>query len=182
MGVHPLALTTGLTRHQIEQSVEDAAATIAIGNGPTLILTLGFDADRLLIEATGVIRDEDVLVVHAAPARQEYRVLYDIAQSLPGAGESGPPVGGVSTYGWSVDGLELADPLIDDLIERAEHGHDIDTLRIRIRPGRPAPLSIGDVIRLQLAPDVLAACAERADLDGVPVHEVIRRALRQRVA
>lgn len=181
MGTHPLALTDGLTRRQIEHGVEHAAATIAIGNGPTLILILGYDADRMLIEATGIIRDEDVLFVHAAPARPEYDTLLEIAEGLPGAGVVGPPTGNEVGHGWSVDGLALTDTLLAELIERAGRGHDLETLKIRIRPGRPAPLSIGDVVRVELEPSLFDACAARADLDKVPVHEVIRRALRREV-
>jgi hypothetical protein len=184
MGIHPLALTRGLTREDIEETLENAVATIAIGNGPTMVLILGVDQDKRLIEASGVIRNEDVLFVHAAPAREAYQRLFDISQALPGAGAAPPATGdgeGEGGWGWSVDGLELTDALIAELREKANVGYDVDILKIRVRTGGPAPLSIGDTIRLDLDAGLWAATSARADGDGVAVHELIRRALRQRL-
>lgn len=176
MGIHPLALTRGVNRAQIDNAVEHADATIAIGNGPTMVLIIGPDDTGQLIEAAGVIRDEDVLFIHAAPMRRAYQRLLDAALAQPGAGEHGTPAND-SAYGWSVDGLDLTDDLVTRLRTRAEHGHDIDVLRIRLRTGRPAPLSIGDIIRIELDPATYATAATRADAHGISVHELIRRTL-----
>lgn len=181
MGIHPLVLTRGVTRDQIEQTLENAAATIAIGNGPTMVLILGFAGDQL-VEASGVIRDEDVLFVYAAPARESYQPLLELAQSLPGAGEVGPPAGRSAEYGWSVDGLELSDSLIEQIIKNAVTGHDVDVLKVRLRTGRPAPLAVGDVVRLELEPKLHTAATMAADEQGMPVHELIRVALRAQLS
>lgn len=178
MVVTPLALTHGLSREQIEHAVADAATTVAIDNVPTRIMILAFAQDGQLLEATCVIRDEDLLFVHAGPAHARYEELLDTVSPSPSAVETPTAVHGpVSEY--SVDGLELTASLVDDLIRRAEHGHDLETLKVRLRPGRPAPLSVGDVVRLQLTSSLYAACATRADEEGFPVQEVIRQALRR---
>jgi hypothetical protein len=49
MGIHPLALTHGLSREQIELAVEEAETTVAIGNIPTRILILAFGGDGQLL-------------------------------------------------------------------------------------------------------------------------------------
>lgn len=180
MGIHPLALTRGVSREQIDQAVEHAAATVAIGNGPTMVLIIGPDDAGHMVEAAGVIRDEDVLFVHAAPMRPAYQRLLDAALAQPGAGHNGIPEG-ESGNGWSVDGLALTDDLVADLKARAEKGHDTDVLRIRLRTGRPAPLAIGDVIRLDLGAPVYTACAVQADAQGVSIPELIRHTLRARL-
>jgi hypothetical protein len=180
MGIHPLALTRGMSREQIDHAVEHSAATVAIGNGPTMVLIIGPDAAGQMVEAAGVIRDEDVLFVHAAQMRPAYQRLLDAALAQPGAGSNGVPEGD-SANGWSVDGLALTDELVADLKARAEKGHDVAVLRIRLRTGRPAPLAIGDVIRLDLSAPVYAACAERADAQGISIPELIRQTLRARL-
>ncbi|MCW2525494.1 MAG: hypothetical protein JWM76_354 [Pseudonocardiales bacterium] len=180
MGIHPLALTRGVNREQIDQAVEHAAATIAIGNGPTMVLIIGPDDAGQMVEAAGVIRDEDVFFVHAAPMRPAYQPLLDAALAQPGAGSNGIPEGETDN-GWSVDGLALTDELVADLKARAEKGHDTDVLRIRLRTGRPAPLAVGDVIRLDLPAPVYAACAEQADAHGLAIPELIRNTLRARL-
>lgn len=180
MGIHPLALTRGVTRDQIEQAVEHAAATIAIGNGPTMVLIIGPDNTGQLVEAAGVIRDEDVFFVHAAPMRSAYQPLLEAALAQPGTGSAAPPAT-TAAHGWSVDGLELADDLVAQLHARAEHGHDVDVLRIRLRTGRPAPLAVGDVIRLELTPSVHAASSARADADAMSIPDLIRATLRTRL-
>jgi hypothetical protein len=179
MGIHPLALTHGLSREQIELAVENAETTVAIDNLPTRILILAFGDDGQLLEATGVIRDEDVLFVHAGPARAGYKALLDTTGAPPSIHQRPAAPETTDTQRYSVDGVELTDGLIADLAERAQTGHDIDTLKIRLRPGRPAPLSVGDVIRVELTPALYSACASRADDEGVPVHDVMRRALRR---
>lgn len=182
MGIHPLALTHNLTRDEIEWAIEHSEATIAIDNGPTRIMIIGPAPDGRLLEVSGVIRDEDVLVVHADRARPDYEPLVSLARQLPGAGEAGPPPDTGDGFGWSVDGLALTPELIAQLQAEADSGYDVATLRVRLRTGRPAPLSVGEVFRIDLDPALYRAGAERADNDGVPIHEVMRRALRSALA
>ena len=176
MGISPAALTDGVSRSQLDHAVAHAAATIAVGNGPTMILVIGPDDSGQLIEAAGVIRNEDVLYVHAAQMRAAYQPLLDAAVAQPGAATAIPD--GNDPNGSSVDGLALSEATVNELREQAERGHDPDVLRLRLRTGRPAPLAIGDVLRLELDPATYAVCAARADADGVALPEFIRRTLR----
>jgi len=184
MAIHPLALTSGLTSAQIRHVVDHAEATMAIGNEPTMILILGRDADGTLIDASCVIRREDVLVVHAQLSRPEYGPLLDLALSLPGAGDDqivdfGSEDG---TWGRSVDGLALTDELAQELNERAERGHDEQVLRVRLRRGRPAPLAVGEVVRFELEEELFASVADIADDRGGSVADVAREAIDRRLA
>ncbi len=176
MTVSRAALNAGVTRPDLDHAVTNALATIALGNGPTRILVIGPDASGRLIEATGVIRDEDVLFVHAAPMRVEYKVLLERAVEQPGAPSSIPDPGQLDL--WSVDGIALTDSAIATVREKAMRGHDVDTLLRRLRSGRPAPLAIGDVFRVELDATTFAELADVADDQGVAVPEVIRQRLR----
>jgi hypothetical protein len=181
MAITPQALTHGLSREQIELAVAEAATTVAIDNVPTRIMILAFGEDGELLEATGVIRDEDLLFVHAGPAHTGYEALLDTASPSPSTADGNASADGTGLDA-SVDGVELTPSVVAGLIKRAEHGHDLETLKVRLRPGRPAPLSVGDVVRLELTSALHAACAARADDEGVPVQEVVRQALRRHLS
>jgi hypothetical protein len=177
MAITPLALMHGLSREQIELAVTEAATTVAIDNVPTRIMILAFGEAGQLLEATAVIRDEDLLFVHAGPAHAGYEALLDTTSPSPSEAKASAAAAGTGSD-FSVDGVELTPSRVAELIRRAETGHDLETLKVRLRPGRPAPLSVGDVVRLELNPALHAACAVRADSEGVPVQEVVRQALR----
>ncbi len=182
MAVHPLALKSGLNRAQIRHVVDNAEATMAIGNGPTMILILGRDIDGSLIEASCVIRKEDVLVVHAQLSRPEYLPLLELALTLPGGGiDSGLEDEEEAQWGRSVDGLSITNELAAELFQRAELGHDYDVLRVRLRRGRPAPLAVGEPIRLVLEPSLFSAASELADKWGVAIADVARTAIDRRL-
>lgn len=178
MSTHPLALTRGVSRAQIEYIVDHAEATLALGNGPTMILILGTTEHGERIELTGVMRDEDVLWVHARPAIDDYAPLFALAHDQAAAMPQLDDEADGGAYGVSVDAMALTEPLIDELIVAARDGHDIDTLRLRLRPGRPAPLSVGVQVRVTLSPALSVASSERADADGIALPELARRALR----
>jgi hypothetical protein len=173
MTVSRTALAPDVTRRDLDHAVANASATIAVGNGPTLVLVIGPDATGRPVEATGVIRDEDVLFVHAAPMRSEYQVLLERAVEQPGARSSIPSPHQLDR--WSVDGIELSDENVALVRERAINGHDIEILRRRLRPGRPAPLAIGDVVRVEFDPPTYAALSDEADAEGVSIAAVTRR-------
>lgn len=179
MAVHPNALRHGLTARQIRTAIDQGEATMAIGNAPTMILILGKDEDGTMIEVSCVIRGEDVIAIFAQPIRSEYLPLLELAHTLPGADGDHTPAGRGADGSWgrSVDGLELTDELALELNERAALGHDYDVLRLRLRGGRPAPLAVGEVVRLELESALFAEVAQRADELGVSIPEVMRRAI-----
>lgn len=179
MTVSRAALKAGVARPDLDHAMTNALATIALGNGPTRILVIGPDANGRLIEATGVIRDEDVLFVYAAPMRAEYEVLLERAVEQPGAPSSIPDPGQLDL--WSVDGIALTDTAIAAVRDKALRGHDVDVLLRRLRPGPPAPLAIGDVFRIEFDVATFAELSDVADDQGIAVPEVIRRRLRARV-
>ncbi|MCS5735559.1 hypothetical protein [Herbiconiux daphne] len=181
--VHPLALRYGLTREQISHAIDHGEATMAIGNGPTMILILGEDAAGEMIEVSCVIRGEDVLAIHAQALRPAYRPLLELAHSLPGADGDHTPAGAVDGgWGRSVDGLELTEQLAVALNDRAQRGHDYDVLRLRLRGGRPAPLAVGEVVRVHLDDRLHDAAAAKADELGISLPELVRRAVGRRLA
>jgi len=84
------------------------------------------------------------------------------------------------TYGHTRDGQPIDDTFIDTLADEAERGYSPEQLAGKRRGrGRP-PLGtrakkVGSV---RLDPELREQAAERADVDGVTVSEVVRRALR----
>jgi Ribbon-helix-helix protein, copG family len=84
------------------------------------------------------------------------------------------------TYGHSSSGMPIDDSVIETLADEAEAGYDVDeVIARRGKRGRPrlgsAPSTVESV---RLDPDLKERLARRAQLDGVPVSEVIREALR----
>ncbi|MCU4185584.1 ribbon-helix-helix domain-containing protein [Acidiferrimicrobium sp. IK] len=86
-------------------------------------------------------------------------------------------------YGVSSDGTVLADEVIERVQAEAEAGYDVDDLLKRRERGRPPMGSAAaDALAVRLDPDLRASVVERAEHDGVPQGEVVRRALRQYLA
>ena len=87
-----------------------------------------------------------------------------------------------TAYGESVDGLALTDALITRLFHEAEKGHDLERLKLRVRPGRPAPLPIGTPIEVEFSAELLDRASRVADTRGVSLNEFIRQVLRGYIA
>ena len=117
-----------------------------------------------------IVRSEDLLVVYAAPARPEYAAL---AASLPPLDRAEP-----GEYGLSADGCRLAGDLIARLAEDARRGGDLKRLRTRLRPGRPAPLTVGRTVAVAVGTELYEAVARAADQSGRTISEVVVDALR----
>ena len=83
-------------------------------------------------------------------------------------------------HGHTRDGTPIDDALIDELADEADRGYDVDEIISRRgRRGRPrlgADRSTVESVRLD--PELKDQLARRAAADGVPMSEVIRRALR----
>ena len=85
------------------------------------------------------------------------------------------------TYGHTKSGTPITDALVEQLADEAEHGYDLDTVIARRgKRGRPRlgtePSSVESV---RLDPELKALLVRRAEDEGVPVSEVIRKALRE---
>jgi len=85
------------------------------------------------------------------------------------------------TYGHTKSGTPITDELVEQLADEAEHGYDLDTVIARRgKRGRPRlgtePSSVESV---RLDPELKALLVRRAEDEGVPVSEVIRKALRE---
>ena len=81
-----------------------------------------------------------------------------------------------ATYGHTTSGA----PITDELSDEAEQGYDVDKIIARRgKRGRPrlgvAPSTVESV---RLDPDLKERLTRRAHDEGVPVSEVIRKALR----
>ena len=174
MEIHPSALIGGRSRQSIYDAIENARITTHIGNAPTQIFVLGEDGDGCLLEVSSVVRHEDILVVHVAEARADYRPLADMA--APAARPTD------RHYGTSADGLVLTDELVAELHAVAAAGYDVERLSTRTRPGRPAPLTVGGAVRLGLDRDLRARVDKEADRAGVPMGDYIEQALRAYLA
>lgn len=84
------------------------------------------------------------------------------------------------THGTTTSGKAIDDDLIEDLVDEAEAGYDVDDMIARRgQRGRPrlgsAPSTVESV---RLDPELKERLARRAEDEGVPVSEVIREALR----
>lgn len=172
MDIHPAATATGLTREGIYRATQQARLTTHIGNGPTQIFMIGEDDTGRLLEITAVVRHEDILVVHAAPARPDYLPML---AGLPDRPED------ADGYGRAADGLVLTHDLIHTLFDTADTGYDVDFLRNRTRPGRPAPMTVGTTVRLGLDPamrqTVDNTAAEHDMTSAAWVEDTLRNAL-----
>ena len=82
------------------------------------------------------------------------------------------------TYGTTRSGRTIDDDLVDELVEKAERGYDVDEI-LRRRGGRP-PIGSGraSVESVRLDPELRRALAERAERDQESTSAVIRKALR----
>ncbi len=84
------------------------------------------------------------------------------------------------TYGHTKSGTPIDDDLINELADQATAGYDVEELIARRgKRGRPrlgaAPSTVESV---RLDPELKERLARRAEVEGVPVSEVIREALR----
>ena len=77
----------------------------------------------------------------------------------------------------SAGGIPVTDELVDRLVEEAERGYDVPTLRRR-GGRRPLGSAAATVVPVRLDPELKAALAARAESDDVTASEVIRQALR----
>jgi predicted HicB family RNase H-like nuclease len=83
-------------------------------------------------------------------------------------------------YGHTKSGKPITEELIEELVDEAERGYDVDKLVARRgRRGRP-PLGDGPstIESVRLDPELKERLVRRAEQDGVAVSEVIREALR----
>lgn len=80
-------------------------------------------------------------------------------------------------YGFSRDGVEITDELIEKLAKEAEEGIDIS--RLKPRRGRP-PMGAGAayVFQVRLEPELRDALLKRAELEGTTPSDVARSILR----
>jgi hypothetical protein len=82
------------------------------------------------------------------------------------------------TYGRSRGGVELTDEVVKKMANRAENGLDVESLRRR--PGRPSMGSAAaEGLPVRFDPELREALDRRAQEEGVPAGEVVRRALRK---
>ena len=82
------------------------------------------------------------------------------------------------TYGTTRGGRTIDDDLVDELVDKAERGYDVDEI-LRRRGGRP-PIGSGpaSVESVRLDPELRRALAERAERDQESTSSIIRKALR----
>jgi hypothetical protein len=177
MDIHPPVLTGDISRHDIYAAIDQAFVTTHIGNEPTQLLILGKDETGRVLEITVVVKNEDVLVLFAADARPEYLALVDELNLVPEWSNITTSREPASKYGKSTDGLELTDSLINELYATAERGYDIERLSTRTRPGRPAPLTVGGVVRVGLDPKLYDAAREQAHDYGIAVSDLLEQVL-----
>lgn len=84
-------------------------------------------------------------------------------------------------YGKTKSGVEITDELIEQYVAEAEHGYDLD--KLKVRRGRPLlGRTPAKTFAVRLDPDLRAALDERAQMDGVTSAEVLRRAVRVHLA
>jgi hypothetical protein len=83
------------------------------------------------------------------------------------------------TYGKTASGKPITDELIEELVEKAEAGFDVDET-IRRRGGRP-PIgsAAASVESVRLDPELRQALTQRAERDNETASSVIRKALRK---
>ncbi len=177
MDIYPATLAN-VSRDDLFAAVQDAQLTTHVGNAPTQIFMVGSDTHGHLLEITTVVRQEDVFVVHAGPARAESLEMLRFVQSedLPA-----PSHGDEKVYGVSADEWELTDTTIEELHKTAEDGYDVPRLLTRTRPGRPAPMTVGTVVRIGLEERLLAKITLAATNEQQSEAEYVVTALRQLV-
>jgi hypothetical protein len=84
-----------------------------------------------------------------------------------------------TNYGRTRSGKPITDELIDELVEEATTGFDVDEI-VRRRGGRP-PMgaAAATVESVRLEPELRNALRERAEREGRTNSELIREALRR---
>lgn len=170
MQIHPEALAAGITHQGVLRATEQALLTTHNGNGPTLLFILGRDDQGRMLEVSAIVRHEDILVVHADEAREVYLALLELlSQRDPTS----------ATYGHAADGVRLTDHVVESLATAAAKGHDVEFLLDRTRPGRPAPMTFGTVVRVALDRELSAAVRDLAGTTGVSLADLIDKALHE---
>ena len=174
MEIHPLALTRNINEDTLRDSFDRGLVSAHAGNGPTRVFILGGEINEAPLEISCVIKNEDVLVYHAAAMRPQYRVL--LAALDPGQRQDidEPP-----PYGLSADEIPLTEGLIQELYEAAEQGHDAEWLGVRTRPGRPAPMSVGKKALVGLPSEIYAFVEAEAQKNRCSMAFVIATILQQ---
>jgi hypothetical protein len=83
------------------------------------------------------------------------------------------------THGKTASGKPITDELVEQLVDKAEAGHDVDET-LRRRGGRP-PIgsAAASVESVRLDPELRQALARRAERDRETTSSVIRKALRK---
>jgi hypothetical protein len=71
----PGALKHGVSPEAITHAVDHALTTSDAGEEPLRVLVIGPDLAGNLLEIIAIIRDQDLLVIHAMPMRPKYRHL-----------------------------------------------------------------------------------------------------------
>jgi hypothetical protein len=170
MHIHPDALAPGVTETAVFHATEHAILTTHNGNGPTLLFILGPDDEEQLLEISAVVRHEDILVVHADRARDEYLGLLEALAPI----DPGP-----APFGHAADGVALGEGVIERLATAAVTGYDVDYLLDRTRPGRPAPMTFGTVVRVGLDPTLSAAIRALASATSSSPTDVIHNAIHE---
>lgn len=169
MHIHDDALASHLSPSAVCHAIEHAILTTHNGNGPTLLFILGPDEDGRLVEVSAIVRHEDILVIHADRAREEYLGLVDVLE--PTDTEPAP-------FGHAADGIALTEEVVAHLAVAAIDGYDVGYLLDRTRPGRPAPMTFGTVVRVGLDPALSATTAAVAAATGSSPADVIDAAIR----
>ena len=84
------------------------------------------------------------------------------------------------SYGHTKSGTPVTDELVEQLVDEAERGYDVDQLIARRGTrGRPRLGSQPSTVEsVRLDPELKELLVRRAEDQGVPVSEVIREALR----
>lgn len=81
--------------------------------------------------------------------------------------------------GQTRSGKPITDELVEELVEKAEAGFDVDEV-LRRRGGRPAMgTGAATVESVRLEPELREALRERAEREGRTNSELIREALRR---
>jgi hypothetical protein len=172
MDIHPDAMASGLSRDGVYLATQHALLTTHIGNGPTQIFMIGQDDTGRLLEVSAVVRHEDILVVHTDEARPEYLPLLD---GLPDRPQD------AAGYGRGADGVVLTQDLVHTLFDTADAGYDVEFLSNRTRPGRPAPITVGTVVRLGLDSTLRQAVQQAAAAQDVSEEAYIEELLKESI-
>ena len=82
--------------------------------------------------------------------------------------------------GETINGMPVTEQLIDEAIQRAEKGYDVETLKRRGRPKlNPGLEGESAVIPVRMDEELLGALTAKAEHDGLTRSEAIREAVRR---